>query len=310
MATGNFSKCLARILVYEGGNDDDPRDPGGRTSRGILQSEYERWLKRSGKWSTVTDRDVWRAADVDIAQIYRENYWDRMHCEELPAGIDLVIFDSGINSGVAQAAKWAQRACGIAVDGDFGPETRHALQSSSDNDRLAAEILKRRLAMLQALSTWKFYGKGWSARVANVQKIAQAWASGSVGPDPVIVEPLGGDRKADVGDIRRPLIPVGATEIAQGASAAGTMAGGAASQIQPVAAMFPERIGAWVLGIAGALTVAAIVANQVSTFAQRRADAARNAEAAVEVDLTADDVAMPVAVDAAVGAATVQVPAG
>src|SRR5215468_5279465 len=39
----NFNKCLPLLLEHEGGNDDDPRDPGGRTSRGILQSEWDVW---------------------------------------------------------------------------------------------------------------------------------------------------------------------------------------------------------------------------------------------------------------------------
>jgi lysozyme family protein len=297
MATGNFDRCLARILVYEGGNDDDPRDPGGRTSRGIIQSEYDRFLKRTGRWGVVASHDVWKATDADIRQIYRDNYWDRMRCEDLPAGVDLVVFDGGVNSGVAQQAKWAQRACAIVVDGDFGPATVRALQSAADDDVLVAAILKRRLAMLQGLKTWRFYGKGWSARVANVLKIGQAWATGSVGPDPVAVTDLGGHRKGFVKDLRQPIISVSAAQIATAASGASTGATQAAQQLQPVA----EQVSGvswlqWVgWGLAG-LTALGILAGTVASLAQARADRARNAEAEVEIDSDADAIAPPVPV--------------
>ena len=306
MAAGNFDAALARILVYEGGNDDDPRDPGGRTSRGIIQSEYDRWLKKTGKWGVLADHDVWKATDADIRQIYRENYWARMRCDDLPAGVDIVCFDGGVNSGVAQQAKWCQRATGIVVDGDFGPATVRALQSANDNDLLVSDILKRRLAMLQGLKTWRFYGKGWSARVANVLKIGQAWATGSVGPDPVAVADLGGHRKGYVKDLKAPFVSVSATQIATTASGASTAATQLAQQLQPVA----EQVSGvswlqWVgYGLAG-LTALGILASTVASLAQARAEKARNAEAEVEIDSDADAIASPVAVgDAAAAAAS------
>lgn len=297
MAAGNFDACMSRVFVYEGGKDDDPRDPGGRTNMGIIQTEYTAWLQKTGKWAVYKSHDVFDMTKEDAKQIYMENYWRRMRCEDLPAGVDLVMFDSGVNSGVAQAAKWAQRATGIVVDGDFGPATLKALQSANDNDLLCEGIMKRRLAMLQGLKTWKYYGKGWSSRVANVLKIAQAWATGSVGPDPVVVKPDGGNKKALAKDIAQPLIPVSVTSVASTAGTIGTSAGGAASQIQPVAAMFPDKIGAWILGAAGVLTIVAVVANQISTAAQKRADATKNAVHEAEVDLGADMASQVVAVN-------------
>lgn len=305
MATGNFDKCLARILVYEGGNDDDPHDPGGRTSRGIIQREYDRYLIRHGLSTVVANHDVWKASDNDIKQIYRENYWDRMHCEQLPGGVDITVFDGGVNSGVAQQAKWAQRALNIKVDGDFGPATVLALTSANDNDVLVADILERRLAMLQGLKTWKYYGKGWGARVANVKKIAQAWATGSVGPDPVNVSVDGGHKKANVEDVKKPLIPVTAAQVAAGAGAVSTTATSAVTQVQAVQSALPDKWQAIaVLAIAG-LTAAAAITAFISQQAQKKAEAVKNADTTAEVDTDADLKYAPVAVnDNAVAAAT------
>lgn len=307
MATGNFERCLVRILVYEGGNDDDPRDPGGRTSRGIIQREYDRYLVRHNLAAVVASHDVWKASDADIRQIYRENYWDRMRCDELPDGVDITVFDGGVNSGVAQQAKWAQRALNIKVDGDFGPATVLALKSANDNDVLIGEMLKRRLAMLQSLKTWKYYGKGWSARVANVLKIAQAWATGSVGPDPVAVHTIDGHRKGLVEDVKKSIVSADAAQIATAAGAGSTGLTQVAQQMQPVA----DQVSGvpwlkWVGYGLTAITAASIVLGVIATIAEKRAAAARAAESAVEIDTEADRSVLSVPVNDNVNALTAQ----
>src|SRR5258705_8638798 len=70
----NFDACLKPLLEHEGGNDDDPQDPGGRTSRGIIQSEYDRYRARKGK----PKRDVWTADDAEVDEIYQTEYWDAL----------------------------------------------------------------------------------------------------------------------------------------------------------------------------------------------------------------------------------------
>jgi lysozyme family protein len=299
MASGNFEKALAIVLTYEGGNDDDMRDPGGRTSRGILQREYDRY-RRSKR---LPLGDVWKATQAEIVEIYRKNYWDRLRCEELPAGVDLTIFDGGVNSGVAQVTKWAQRACqsyaayGARVDGDFGPATLQALQNQPDNDLLVADIMARRLAMLKGLKTWKYYGKGWSARVANCLKISQAWATGSVSPDPVNVTALGGQRKGQIEDVKQPLLPVTATQVVT------TGTGISAGTAQVVEQLMPaSEVLTWLKYILAALTVIGVLAGLVATlgakFAQRVKDGDTDGVLDVDADLVEGAVPVPLALAA------------
>lgn len=40
---GNFDKAVSFTYLDEVGNDDDPADPGGRTSDGIEQREWDAW---------------------------------------------------------------------------------------------------------------------------------------------------------------------------------------------------------------------------------------------------------------------------
>src|SRR5262245_12267137 len=174
MAASSYHEALARLLVHEGGNDDDPRDPGGRTSRGILQREWDVW-RRSHPGLPA---DVWRAPQDQVAAIYRQNYWNALRCDDLPAGVDYAVFDYGVNSGIARAAKVLQRMidANLAVDGEIGPDTI-ATARAAPAASLIARICDERLAFLQGLRTWPTFGRGWSRRVQDVRAAALAMAS-------------------------------------------------------------------------------------------------------------------------------------
>jgi lysozyme family protein len=170
-----FESALKIILEYEGGNDNDPHDPGGRTSRGIIQREYNLWCRRYNE----PIQSVWLATDDQIEMIYRENYWDPLMCDDMPAGVDLVLFDSGVNSGCSQAIKWLQRSLNVVDDGVLGPHTFTAVTDERDIPGLITEICGRRLNMLEHLSIWKYYHHGWTNRVHDVQSKALEWAKGA-----------------------------------------------------------------------------------------------------------------------------------
>ncbi|MFG1417003.1 glycosyl hydrolase 108 family protein [Xanthobacter sp. V0B-10] len=186
MMKENFEAALACVLVHEGGKDDDPRDPGGRTAYGVIQRRYNQYRKAKG----LPVRDVWLITPDERSEIYRVYYWDVSRGADLPAGLDYCVFDACVNSGDGQAAKWLQRAINdvraksgqgaIAVDGRIGDGTVQAANAIDDVDAVIAAMSDRRLAMLQNLKTWKYYGKGWGRRVSEVKKLSQAVARGSV----------------------------------------------------------------------------------------------------------------------------------
>jgi lysozyme family protein len=233
----NFQKALAIELKYEGGFSNHPRDPGGVTLEGVIQRVYDGYRDRKGKprqrlTAAMRNTPEWIAERNDI---YRAQYWAAIRGDDLPAGVDLVVFDGAINSGPYQSAKWLQRALRMNdVDGHIGEATLAALQNHPDHDALIADILARRLGMLQSLRTWSTFGKGWSARLANARKIGQAWATGSVGPAPVAAHSLFGDAKAYASDVDQPAID--AEDATKGAAAGGSVSGmlqGLQYQLEP-----------------------------------------------------------------------------
>ncbi|MCC6779761.1 MAG: hypothetical protein IT537_24535 [Hyphomicrobiales bacterium] len=177
MAASSFDEALARLLVHEGGNDDDPRDPGGRTSRGILQREWKRWrLTHPG-----LPEDVWDAPQRQVVAIYRDWYWDALDCDNLPAGVDYALFDSGVNSGIGRAGRVLRRL----LDLPSAAVTAAVIAAARQRDakELIAALCEDRLIFLEGLSTWPVFGKGWARRVREVcaAALAMAGAGSSAG---------------------------------------------------------------------------------------------------------------------------------
>lgn len=181
MAAQNFEKILAIILQNEGGYVNNRRDPGGATNFGITQNTFTAWLLLNHIPATSV-RNITRQ---QVAAIYRTQYWSTCRCDELPSGVDLVVMDLAVNSGVTRSIKFLQKALGFTgkdVDGHIGVVTLSRINGPSNVGVVpAATIIQRdcalRLSFLQALTNWKWFGKGWRTRVAFVQKTALQMAA-------------------------------------------------------------------------------------------------------------------------------------
>lgn len=284
----NFEESLKHILAYESGWSNDPDDPGGATMRGVTQRVYDGYRRRAG----LATQSVRTISDAELRAIYRQQYWDACKAPALPAGIDFVVFDGAVNSGVGQSIKWLQRGLQAAglyhgpIDGDCGLGTLSAVAAHADHDRLIADILARRLGMLRQLKTWWKYGGGWEKRVVKTMAVGQAWATGSVGPAPVAgLLGAGGTAKGYAGDVATATIPVaaGTNTAAAGTGLAATVQT-VSQAIQPYTDLSPWVAYAFIgLTIVGA-TIA--IGGAVSAFISSRQNA--RAEAAINGELLAD----------------------
>lgn len=184
----HFPACIPLTLQWEGGNDDDPRDPGGRTSRGIIQREWNVWRQSH----PGLPADVWQAPQDQVVAIYRESYWNVLSCDQLPVGVDYCVFDYGVNSGNARAASVLQQIVGTTVDGEVGPLTI-AATAKVDAASLVNKICDQRLAFLKGLGTWRTFGAGWTNRVEGVRKQATAMIGAPTAPAEKLPASLVGD---------------------------------------------------------------------------------------------------------------------
>jgi lysozyme family protein len=180
--SNRFAICLKRVLKHEGGNDDDPRDPGGRTSRGVTA---ERWAEYR-KTRPDMPADVWQAPQSAIEEIYLKYYWEPLWCDMLPPGVDYAVFDFGVNSGPSRSAKFLQEIVESEVDGEVGPNTVAATKAA-DPEEVINRLCDDRMEFLRGLSTWGTFGRGWTNRVNDVRR--DALADAEAAPTPIDDEP-------------------------------------------------------------------------------------------------------------------------
>lgn len=159
----NFDYSLKITLGWEGGFVDHPEDPGGATNKGVTQRTYDAYRRRKG----LPFRSVRKLGGDELHDIYKTQYWDAVCGDDLPAGIDLAVFDYAVNSGPAQAARDLQRAVGVAVDGIVGDRTLAAAEAVKEAEDVIEAVCDRRLAMYKTLSTWRVFGRGWTRRIVG-----------------------------------------------------------------------------------------------------------------------------------------------
>jgi lysozyme family protein len=170
MANDRFEKCLGEVLRHEGGYVDHPSDPGGATNMGITHKTLARWRKIS-PWTDLPKSSVAALKRDEAALIYRANYWNPCRAGDMPAGVDLALFDFAVNSGPDRALRTLQAALGVAADGEVGPVTLAAIRAA-DPKTLVNDLCDRRLAFLQRLSTFAVFGRGWTRRVSEIRAVA------------------------------------------------------------------------------------------------------------------------------------------
>jgi lysozyme family protein len=167
----NFEQALALVLKSEGGFTTDVRDPGnklpdgreGSTNLGVTQANWEAFVGHPVSWN-----DMRALNPTTVAPFYKRKYWDLVHGDDLPMGLDYLMFDFAINAGPGMAIKTIQKAVGVNPDGALGPLTLSAIRAIP-----VAQLIERfsdaKEAFYKGLKQFPIYGKGWLSRVAQVE---------------------------------------------------------------------------------------------------------------------------------------------
>lgn len=148
-----FDEAFKIVIGHEGGYVNHPSDPGGETKFGVCKRAYP-------------NEDIKNLTLERAKAIYRRDFWDVIHADEIPKHVRFAVFDAAVNSGVKQAVKWLQRTVGVVDDGAIGHKTLSAI-TAMDPYKLAAVFNGQRLKFMADLKTWDTFGKGWARRVAE-----------------------------------------------------------------------------------------------------------------------------------------------
>lgn len=156
-----FEDALEIILKHEGGYSDHPRDPGGATNMGITHHTLKRWRGVL----EISKLDVENLTRDEAAQIYEAWYWKRCHCQQMPSGVDLLLFDAAVNHGPSRAKRMLQEAARVETDGIVGPITMAAIERA-DRDKLLCEFCAIRADLYETIN--EVFERGWFRRLFDV----------------------------------------------------------------------------------------------------------------------------------------------
>lgn len=148
----DFQTVFDRVIGHERGYVNDPADPGGETQWGISKRAYPHL-------------DIKTLTREHAKDIYRTDFWQRVHADTLPDGVAFQLFDFAVNSGIETAVRYLQRALGVADDGHWGPRSQKAANAISESDLILA-LCAERLDFMTRLKNWDHAGKGWARRIA------------------------------------------------------------------------------------------------------------------------------------------------
>ena len=169
-----FEACVDFTLrpENEGNYVNNPADPGGPTNFGITLAGLSEWR---GKHCTA--QDVRLLSEAEAREIYQVRYWQTVAGTGLPSGLDLMVFDFGVNHGPGSAVKMLQRIVGAVQDGAAGPNTlkRAACQGAVLRARIAA-LASAQQAFYASLHN-QIFGKGWAARTVRREAAAMQMAA-------------------------------------------------------------------------------------------------------------------------------------
>lgn len=154
-----FNDCLAFTLKQEGGFVDNPADPGGATNFGITLAT----LRDYTRWASASVEDLKRLDNPTISSIYLNLYWRPMNCDYYPPGVDLMVFDFGVNAGPGRSVKILQDVAGTDVDGNPGLRTIAAVKVCPVLGAVL-HLADAQLAYYKGLPGFAEFGAGWTNR--------------------------------------------------------------------------------------------------------------------------------------------------
>ena len=162
----NFDQSLKLVLKSEGLYSNNPKDPGGETMMGVTKNAWSTWLKRP-----IADGEMAKLTVADITPFYKALYWDKSYCNQLPTGIDYMVFDASVNMGVGQSIRLLQKSLGCVPDGVIGANTMKAI-NDADAKTMIDKFSAQKELFYRSLGTFPTFGKGWLARVEQVKQAA------------------------------------------------------------------------------------------------------------------------------------------
>jgi len=166
----NFESSLVLVLKSEGGFTTDTHDNGnklpdgraGSTNLGVTQEVWETFVGHPVTWKDMRD-----LTPEIIAPFYKRKYWDAVRGDDLPNGLDYLMFDFAVNAGPGRAIKLLQACVGEQADGMLGPISMSTIRAMPSK-QLIKRFSDAKTKYYKGLNN-PTYEHGWLARVDIVE---------------------------------------------------------------------------------------------------------------------------------------------
>lgn len=163
----NLEKGFRWIFAAEGGLSNNPADKGGLTKYGITKASYPQL-------------DIERLTLDDAKRIYQRDFWNAVRADELPNGLDIVLFDAAVNHGPKTGIALLQQALNrfarpkLVEDGDLGPVTFQAVQGWARKEQVLVEWflayrVQRYMDIVMKDPSQRQFLLGWIKRMLDLE---------------------------------------------------------------------------------------------------------------------------------------------
>lgn len=167
-----FDEIMETVFKWEGGFFNHPHDNGGPTNMGITHKVLARW--RGVESVSISEvRDLSREEATDI---FEDRYWKRIRGTKIPAPLDLVTMDGGVNHGVPTISRYLQQILGTEVTGRITNKDIEALEAQAATEAKVieltiklAELRKQRYVNHEDA---QHFLRGWRNRLNDVMSVA------------------------------------------------------------------------------------------------------------------------------------------
>lgn len=168
-----FEACMPFILKEEGGFSNTSGDHGGATNFGIIQREYNVYRHSKG----LPLQSVHLVSSDEYREIYWSSYW-MPHCQSLPMGLNLSLFNINVNGGPGRGTRLLQQCLRISIDGIWGGGTDKAVAAiTPDNAKnIVIEFHDDERAFYQAIinhdHTQAKFASDWFGRNDRCERLS------------------------------------------------------------------------------------------------------------------------------------------
>lgn len=160
MATvpATFDACLALCWQFDGLKNDAAQGEKFATSYGVTEMTWG-----MAEDQGIVDHDIDTATKDDCANILHVMYYNACKCASLSPGVNLMVFNDAMVTGVGHSARLLQRMVGAAQDGVIGPETLR-LANALHAVALIEKLRVADEAYYAALRNAPLFLRGWTRR--------------------------------------------------------------------------------------------------------------------------------------------------